>query len=234
MGYEEKIGNLFDSCAEALVNTVNCEGAMGKGIALEFRRRFPGMFEVYRERCEQGMFHPGQILPYTKSKPYVLNFAVKSHWRLPSRLAWIDETLIKFVANYQRLGIRSVAFPWMGAMSGGLALDDVQAVMRKHLCSLEDIDVEVYTFDPRAPDPLFRVLFRYVRDHSASDLHQQSGLIKRQAQAVCAAFQGDAAVSMATLIQTARLGTVSTDKLYRFLISSAPTAPATLQRDLDS
>lgn len=120
MTFVERKGNLFNSTAQTLVNTVNCVGIMGKGVALEFRLRFPDMFEAYRKVCERGTLHPGQVLPYRKGSPWVLNFAVKNDWKHPSRLEWVKECLERFVENYRWLGITSVAFPWIGAMNGGL------------------------------------------------------------------------------------------------------------------
>lgn len=77
----------------AVVNTVNCVGAMGKGIALDFKLRFPEMFKEYQQICFRHLLKPGQILPYTKSKPIILNFAIKDDWKDPSRVEWIEETL---------------------------------------------------------------------------------------------------------------------------------------------
>lgn len=82
--YREK-GNIFNSKAMAVVNTVNCVGAMGKGIALDFKLRFPEMFKEYQRICFQHLLKPGQILPYTKSRPIILNFAIKDDWKTHQR-----------------------------------------------------------------------------------------------------------------------------------------------------
>lgn len=158
MAYKEISGNIFNSKAMAIVNTVNCVGAMGKGIALDFKLRYPQMFKDYQRICFQHLLKPGQILPYTKSKPIILNFAIKDDWKDPSRKEWIEETLQKFVNNYKAMGITSVAFPWMGAMNGGLPIDFIKETTRKYLSSLEDIDIEVYEFDPKTPCHLFMTL----------------------------------------------------------------------------
>lgn len=158
MSYIEKKGNIFNSKAMAVVNTVNCVGAMGKGIALEYKLRFPEMFEEYQQICFQKQLKPGQILPYRKSSPWVLNFAIKDNWKYPSKVEWIEETLIKFKNSYKQLGVKSVAFPWMGAMNGGIPIDIIKSIMRKHLAKIEDIDIEVYEFDISATDPLFEKL----------------------------------------------------------------------------
>src|SRR5438876_270663 len=99
MPLKEYKGNLFNSSAQTLVNTVNCVGIMGKGVALEFRRRFPEMFETYRQMCEQGLVKPGQILPYKKGSPWILNFAVKNDWKHPSRMEWVESCLERFVGD---------------------------------------------------------------------------------------------------------------------------------------
>src|SRR5262249_11033673 len=148
-------GNLFNSTAQTIVNTVNCVGVMGKGVALEFRRRFPDMFEAYRKVCEDRKLRPGQILPYQVGQPWILNLGVKDDWKHPSRLAWVEACLEEFVANYHQLGITSVAFPWIGAMNGGLPWEKVHNLMRSYLRPLQDIDIEIIEFDPDVPDPLF-------------------------------------------------------------------------------
>ena len=158
MAYKEVSGNIFNTKAMAVVNTVNCVGAMGKGIALDFKLRFPEMFKEYQRICFQRLLKPGQILPYKKSSPIILNFAIKDDWKEPSKIEWIEETLKKFVDNYKKLGITSVAFPWMGAMNGGLPIEVIKELTRKYLSSLDDIDIEVYDFDPNVPCELYRSL----------------------------------------------------------------------------
>ena len=158
MSYIEKRGNIFNSNAMAIVNTVNCVGAMGKGIALDFKLRYPEMFKEYQKICFKHLLKPGQILPYTKSVPVILNFAIKDDWKDPSRVEWIEETLQKFVANYRAMGITSVAFPWMGAMNGGLPFETIQGLTRKYLSGLDDIEIEVYDFDSDVPCGLYNSL----------------------------------------------------------------------------
>ena len=178
MSYIETKGNIFNSNAMAIVNTVNCVGAMGKGIALDFKLRYPAMFKEYQKICFKKMLRPGQILPYTKSTPIILNFAIKDDWKDPSRMEWIEETLVKFADNYKGLGITSVAFPWMGAMNGGLPLEDIKSIMRKYLSNLEDISVEVYDFDPDTPCALFNTLKELLANDSYSieELQDLSGI----------------------------------------------------------
>lgn len=181
MSYIEKKGNIFNSKAMAIVNTVNCVGAMGKGIALDFKLRYPAMFKEYQKICFSKMLHPGQILPYTKTNPIILNFAIKDDWKDPSRIEWIEETLVKFVDNYKKMGITSIAFPWMGAMNGGLPLNDIKHIMRQYLSNLDDIEVEVYDFDPDEPCILYKTLKDLLDNNSYSleELQDLSGVKTR-------------------------------------------------------
>jgi len=113
-------GNLFQSPAQVLVNTVNTVGVMGKGVALEFKRLFPDMFLRYRELCEGGEFKIGQLWLYKTPNKWVLNFPTKKHWRYPSRVEYITAGLQTFCRNYARLGIHSIAFPPLGCGHGQL------------------------------------------------------------------------------------------------------------------
>lgn len=135
MASELRQGNLFDfaTVVQTLVNTVNTRGVMGKGLALEFRQRYPTMYEDYRQRCRGGQVRVGEPYLYTAQHPWVLNFPTKDDWRHPSRLEWIEEGLRYFVAHYAQWGITSIAFPQLGAQLGGLRWEDVKPLMQRYL-----------------------------------------------------------------------------------------------------
>lgn len=138
------IGDIFKSEAKTLVNTVNCVGVMGKGIALEFKKRYPKMFEEYETLCSMGKVKPG--LPYYYydfSGVSVLNFPTKDNWRSPSKLSYITSGLKWFVEHYAECGIQSIAFPPLGCGNGGLTWDVVGPVMAKMLHGLP-IHIEIY------------------------------------------------------------------------------------------
>lgn len=139
-----KIGNIFESKCLAIVNTVNCVGVMGKGIALEFKKRYPEMFIDYVKRCKSGKVQTG--IPYVFDNGdgmTIINFPTKDHWRSPSRLSFIVEGLDWFVANYEKYGISSVAFPPLGCGNGGLTWEVVGPIMYQKLRGLP-IEVEIY------------------------------------------------------------------------------------------
>jgi O-acetyl-ADP-ribose deacetylase (regulator of RNase III)/uncharacterized protein YwgA len=139
-----KIGNLFESTAHTLVNTVNCVGVMGKGIAFEFKKRYPAMFKDYANRCKAGLVKLGE--PYYFSDLLgisIINFPTKKHWRSVSRLQDIEDGLQYFVDHYQEWGIQSVAFPPLGCGNGGLDWEQVGPLMYSYLSSLP-ISIEIY------------------------------------------------------------------------------------------
>src|SRR5436305_64615 len=104
-----RVGNIFESDAQTLVNTVNCVGVMGKGIALEFRRRFPDMFEDYVRACERNLVQLGRPYLFRRTvPPWILNFPTKGHWRSVSRLEDIVRGLRFLEENYKDWGVTSM------------------------------------------------------------------------------------------------------------------------------
>ena len=141
-----KTGNLLESKAQVLVNTVNCVGVMGKGIALQFKEKFPLMFEQYKKVCGTLLTKGGDIWWYRMgvSDHYILCFATKQHWKFKSKIEWIEYGLKSFVAEYKQLKIKSVAFPKLGCNNGGLDWEtQVKPLMEKYLGNLK-IEVEIY------------------------------------------------------------------------------------------
>lgn len=139
-----RVGDLFASKAQTLVNTVNCVGIMGKGIALEFKKRFPEMFRDYVKRCDAKQVKLGQ--PYLFAdlmSQWVLNFPTKDHWRSVSNLADIVEGLKYLQAHYQEWGITSLAVPPLGCGHGQLEWKVVGPTLYRYFNEL-DIPVELY------------------------------------------------------------------------------------------
>jgi uncharacterized protein YwgA/O-acetyl-ADP-ribose deacetylase (regulator of RNase III) len=137
-------GDIFKSKAQTLVNTVNCVGVMGKGIALGFRKRFLEMHDDYVRRCERGEVKLGRPYLYKRSEhPWILNFPTKDHWRSMSRLSDIEAGLEYLEAHYQEWGIESLAVPPLGSGHGGLEWQVVGPTLYRHLERL-DIPVELY------------------------------------------------------------------------------------------
>ena len=138
-----KIGDLFESNCTTLVNTINCVGVMGKGIALEFKKRFPEMYNDYVAKCKLGKVNVGIPYLFVTEDKNILNFPTKLHWRSPSQLSYIIDGLDWFVENYEILGIKSIAFAPLGCGNGGLSWEIVGPLMYQKLKDLP-IDIEIY------------------------------------------------------------------------------------------
>jgi O-acetyl-ADP-ribose deacetylase (regulator of RNase III) len=150
-------GNLLTAEAEALVNTVNCVGFMGKGIALQFKQAFPANFKAYAAACDAKQVVPGRMLIHDNgglvNPRWIINFPTKRHWRGNSRLEDIASGLTALVADVQRLGIRSVAVPPLGCGLGGLDWAVVRPMIEDAFAALPD--VQVLLFEPTgAPSAL--------------------------------------------------------------------------------
>lgn len=121
---EYRCGNLLEAEVEALVNTVNCVGVMGKGLALQFKQAFPGNFQAYQHACQSGEVMPGQMFTVSTGRldypRYIINFPTKRHWRNPSRLEYIETGLEALIATVECLEISSIAVPPLGCGNGGL------------------------------------------------------------------------------------------------------------------
>lgn len=141
-------GNLLHAGAEALVNTVNTVGVMGKGVALMFRDTFPENFRAYEVACKAGEVQTGRMF-VTESQAlagprWIVNFPTKQHWRQPSRMEWVTEGLKDLRRVITEKQMRSVALPPLGCGNGGLDWDEVRPEIEKALADLQDVEVIVY------------------------------------------------------------------------------------------
>ena len=141
-------GNLLDAAVQAVVNTVNTVGVMGKGIALMFKERFPANFEAYEQACNAGEVEVGRMF-VTESEQlggprWVINFPTKQHWRNPSKLEWVRAGLDDLRRVIQERDIRSIALPPLGAGNGGLTWGDVKPLILDALGDLDGVDVVLY------------------------------------------------------------------------------------------
>lgn len=145
----EQDGNLLNDEVEALVNTVNTVGVMGKGIALQFKRAFPENFKSYQLACRRGEMEIGRVLIVPTGKidgnpRYIVNFPTKGHWRSRSKIADIRAGLNDMVEQVRALGIRSIAIPPLGCGNGGLRWSDVRPLIVDIVSTLEDVDVHLF------------------------------------------------------------------------------------------
>lgn len=141
-------GNLLDADVDALVNTVNTVGVMGKGIALMFKERFPDNFHAYEAACKRKELELGRLF-VTESLElngprWIINFPTKAHWRFPSKLEWIKSGLEELRRVVTEKGIKSLALPPLGSGNGGLDWRDVRPLIETVLGELQNVEVIVY------------------------------------------------------------------------------------------
>lgn len=151
MSIEFKLGDLFDDKSEALVNTVNCVGVMGKGVAYEFKHRWPNNYKAYKKICDAKSFRPGQVFVYENGgllqengPRFIVNFPTKDHWRQKSKIEYISTGLDALVAEIDRLKIKSIALPPLGCGNGGLDWKIVCPLIIEKLSKLVGVNVFIY------------------------------------------------------------------------------------------
>lgn len=174
-------GNIFNSSMQTIVNTVNIVGFMGAGIALEYKRRFPEMFNEYHDLCTSGNLKIGDLHLWKNSSQWILNFPTKIHYSNPSKLDFINKGLSKFISEYKKLGITSIAFPQLGSQLGGLDWENaVKPLMYKFLEDI-DIQVEIYEYDPNSDDNFFLNIRGILKNFSEEDFKEHLNIGKKTA-----------------------------------------------------
>lgn len=153
---EYKTGNILDADVEALVNSVNCVGVMGRGVALQFKRAFPENFKAYRAACQRREVVPGKMFIFETGllQPrYIINFPTKRHWRGKSRIEDIEIGLQALVEEVVRRKIRSIAIPPLGCGLGGLKWEEVRRRIEQAFNKLPEVRVVVYEPLEKVPLP---------------------------------------------------------------------------------
>lgn len=214
-------GNIFTSKCQTLVNTVNCVGVMGAGIALEFKFRYPKMYSEYVKHCKNKLIEIGKLWIYNSSDTgnKVMNFPTKAHWRNPSKYEYLEKGLARFVETYSERGITSVAFPLLGALNGGLDPNKVLDLMRQYLSNC-DIPIEIYEYDPTAKDELIDSL-RAKFLSSDLDFLENVTLIKKPVLMIMIdAMRKNEVCSMIQLAKLKGVSDYSAELCYAFAIKN--------------
>lgn len=205
--------SVFDAPADTITNTINTEGVMGAGLALEFRLRFPSMFRDYRERCRRGQVVPGR--PYIYSTPgtlRILNFPTKADWRHPSKMAWIREGLEWISENHASRSIETLALPKLGANQGGLPWPEVEGQISEVL-GPEEIEVWICLDRSPAPGGSEAKMMERLSGTTVEELVDQAGIrrdiAKKAVEADIARFR--------ELLQVKGVGERSYEKLFRYV-----------------
>ena len=144
---EYKTGDIISEDAEALVNTVNCVGVMGRGVALQFKKAFPDNFDAYAAACKQGAVQPGRLFVFETGRMcprYIINFPTKRHWRGKSRMEDIEAGLVALTREIRERNIGSIALPPLGSGLGGLDWAAVRPRIEARLGEYNDLKVVVF------------------------------------------------------------------------------------------
>lgn len=163
--------SIFDTKCSAMVNTVNCKGVMGKGLALEFRLRYPDMYHEYKMICDNGELKPGDLHVYTKENPIIINFASKDHWKYPSKIKWIISGLQNLSKASKLYGLKSIALPQVGVGNGGLSWDLVKPVIYTNLLPINDLIIHIYIYSNNVKDLLFLSFKEWISNIDFDEFH---------------------------------------------------------------
>lgn len=222
MAIEVIKGNIFNTHAQTIVNTVNCQGVMGKGLALVYKLRYPQMFDLYSEYCKSKLMAIGKLWLYKGegNSPWVLNFPTKLGWKYPSKIEYIESGLQKFVDTYEDKGITSIAFPMLGTSNGGLDKDVVLPLMKSYLDRC-DIPIEIYEYDPAAPDDLFEEFKSKWNAIPFSEKKSSVGIrTQSQIDTIDYVLNSTSTKSMISLIEYNGIGLKTMQKCFRLVMQS--------------
>lgn len=227
MGIIEQKGNLFTSKCEVFVNTVNCVGIMGAGIALEFKLRYPVMYEKYKKLCDAGKLRPGNLWLYKTTTRSVLNFPTKDHWRDPSRVEYLEMGLEKLAITYKEKGIKSIALPLLGADKGGLEPSVSRRIIYQYLDEISDLKTELYSYDPMAKDEIIDRLSRILSNNDFDLISKSTDINSRTLKLIDTQLRNNTVSTVGRLLTIPGVGEATVAKLFN-LLEAIPTDITTL------
>lgn len=217
----ERIGNIFTTQSQTIVNTVNCVGVMGAGIAYEFRLRQRDMFEKYQQLCNAKQINIGTLWIYPvkdsgKSYEKILNFPTKKDWKFPSREEYLHKGLEKFMQTYKEKNIASIAFPMLGADKGGINPQTSIQIMESYLKDC-DIDVEIWQFDPSAKDDLYEHFKSIFNEIDLETIKKQSSIRIDKVKLVKESIKNPKINSLSGLLHEKGIGDTTVEKLFDYV-----------------
>lgn len=222
-------GNIFTSKCQTLVNTVNCVGVMGAGIALECRLRYPEMHDKYVQLCDENKINIGMLWIYKAPERWILNFPTKKHWKYPSRVDYLRSGLEKFVNTYEVKGVQSIAFPLLGADKGGIQQEESLKIMTAYL-EKADLDIEIYRYDSSATDDLYEKTKEWLLTQDIDRISKATGLRKDYVGKVIDAMQSPSVVQLNQLARVRGIGIKTLEKIFNLARGSLVNDKAGLPR----
>jgi len=209
-------GNIFTTKCTTIVNTVNCVGVMGAGIAYECRLRYPEMYEKYQALCKNNLLQIGTLWIYKASDKNILNFPTKTDWKQPSRIEYLEKGLQKFVDTYKEKEITSIAFPLLGASHGGLTQEQSLSTMQRYLFPC-DIEIEIWNFDPTATDDIFLNYRQHFLSRTDKELSKSTGISVSIINKIMGALNDPTINSMSSLLNVKGIGDKTLEKYFKFI-----------------
>ena len=225
-------GNIFTSTCQTIVNTVNCVGVMGAGIALECRLRYPAMYQQYSSLCNENKIDIGTLWIYKSKDRWILNFPTKKHWKYPTKEEFLHSGLRKFMGTYEAKGIESIAFPVLGAQNGGLEATRSIEIMESYLrdCAIR---VEIYQYDPMALDDFFGKFKERMLTLGLEDLKIATGLRSDYIERIRVALQNPKMRQLNQLAKVNGIGDKTLEKAFAFVRNEVSGSINFYQRGLD-
>lgn len=219
-------GNIFSTNCQALVNSVNCVGVMGKGLALECHLRFgDDYFNRFKQDCEDLKIRPGVLtlwavssLWWNENLKYIVNFPSKDHWQNPAKIEYIEEGMGNMLEFVKENSIESIALPLLGVNLGGLDEKLVVGVMEKYLEQLQ-IKYEVYKFNINSHDLLFN---RFEKNFSGKDVEfykKNLRITRNVGNIIKNELDNGNLNSMSDLNKLEGVGVITLKRIYSFIVS---------------
>ena len=208
-------GNIFTTHCQTIVNTVNCVGVMGAGIALECRLRYPDMYKRYVDLCSKKQIDIGLLWIYKSTDRWILNFPTKKHWKYPSKKEYLHAGLEKFVSTYKERGIESIAFPLLGADKGGIPQEESISIINHYLESI-DIEVEVYRYSPIAKDDLYEKTKSYLLSQDIEYISKSTNIRRDYVRKVLDAMRSQDIYQLNQLGGVKGIGIKTLEKIFNF------------------
>ena len=208
-------GTVFNTEAQAIVNTINCKGFMGAGLALEFKLRYPEMYKEYKLKSQRNEIKTGVVSYYeTKDGKIIVNFPTKYDFRYPSRIKWIEQGLDDFVKTYKKIGIGSVAFPLLGTNKGGLNSETVKKIMVEKLAEI-DIVVYICLDEKKEAEGIEKKMVESINSMPSDKLKELIKLSSKQVKNICNDRPYD---RFREITQTQSIGEKTYSKLFRYFL----------------
>jgi O-acetyl-ADP-ribose deacetylase (regulator of RNase III) len=212
-------GNIFSSSAEAIVITVNCEGVMGAGIALDAKNRWPEIYDMYSKRCELDGFHVGEIMWADLVSKKVALFPSKKLWRAPSKLSYLSDGLDTLRTDIDRMSITSIALPHLGCSNGGLTWSEVKPLIVEKLSRIDGLLVELWKFEQNFVDQDFKKFREVFLSLNPTDASSWVSFSKNTEKFIRQVLSESELINFVQLAEVKGIGKKTLEKIYKAALS---------------